>query len=127
MREEAEAVADLAGELGLWTVFGSIHRLSGANRPHNSRYVVSDQGELVGRYDLYTPGVAPLVFEVDGFRFGCVLCATARPASSRPVAGGSDAVTATGDPASPSRNSIVPRRTPTSTWPSGSPGPGAAR
>ncbi|MGW3960153.1 hypothetical protein ACWED2_10035 [Amycolatopsis sp. NPDC005003] len=23
---------------------------------------------------LYTPGVAPLVFEVDGFRFGCVLC-----------------------------------------------------
>ncbi|WP_410643477.1 carbon-nitrogen hydrolase family protein [Amycolatopsis sp. lyj-346] len=85
MREEAEAVADLAGELGIWTVFGSIHRLSGANRPHNSLYVVSDQGELVGRYDkrylshteisyLYTPGVAPLVFEVDGFRFGCVLC-----------------------------------------------------
>ncbi|MBB5801033.1 putative amidohydrolase [Saccharothrix ecbatanensis] len=85
MREEAEAVADLAGELGIWTAFGSIHRLSGANRPHNSLYVVSDRGELVGRYDkrylshseisyMYTPGVAPLVFEVDGFRFGCVLC-----------------------------------------------------
>ncbi|MFD5827001.1 carbon-nitrogen hydrolase family protein [Lentzea sp. NPDC060358] len=85
LREEAEAVAGLAGELGLWTVFGSIHRLSGANRPHNSLYVVSDRGELVGRYDkrylshteisyLYAPGVAPLVFEVDGFRFGCVLC-----------------------------------------------------
>ncbi|WP_063936617.1 carbon-nitrogen hydrolase family protein [Amycolatopsis azurea] len=85
IREEAEAVADLAGALGIWTVFGSIHRLSGAHRPHNSLYVVSDRGELVGRYDkrylshseisyLYTPGVAPLVFEVDGFRFGCVLC-----------------------------------------------------
>lgn len=85
MREEAEAVAELAGELGTWTVFGSIHRLSGTNRPHNSLYVVSDRGELVGRYDkrylshteisyLYTPGVAPLVFAVDGFRFGCVLC-----------------------------------------------------
>ncbi|TCO61996.1 putative amidohydrolase [Actinocrispum wychmicini] len=85
IREEAEAVAALAGELGIWTVFGSIHRLSGANRPHNSLYVVSDRGKLVGRYDkrylshseisyLYTPGVAPLVFEVDGFRFGCVLC-----------------------------------------------------
>ncbi|WIX98440.1 carbon-nitrogen hydrolase family protein [Amycolatopsis mongoliensis] len=85
MREEAEAVADLAGELGIWTVFGSIHRLSGANRPRNSLYVVSDQGELVGRYDKWypsnteisymcTPGVGPLVFEVDGFRFGCVLC-----------------------------------------------------
>src|SRR4051812_26731752 len=74
IREEAEAVADLAGELGIWTVFGSIPRLSGTNRPHNSLYVVSDQGELVGRYDkrylshteisyMYTPGVAPLVFE----------------------------------------------------------------
>jgi predicted amidohydrolase len=85
LHEEAEAIAELAGELGIWTVFGSIHRLTGANRPHNSLYVVSDQGELVGRYDkrylshtevsyLYTPGTAPLVFEVDGFRFGCVLC-----------------------------------------------------
>lgn len=85
LREEAEAVADLAGSLGIWTAFGSIHRLSGTNRPHNSLYVVSDRGELVGRYDkrflshtevshLYTPGVEPLVFEVDGFRFGCVIC-----------------------------------------------------
>lgn len=85
MREEAEAIADLAGELGIWTAFGSIHRLSGANRPHNSLYVVSDRGELIGRYDkrylshtevsyMYTPGKAPVVFEIDGFRFGCVLC-----------------------------------------------------
>ena len=28
LREEAEAVAELAGELGIWTVFGSIHKLS---------------------------------------------------------------------------------------------------
>ncbi|SHF64718.1 carbon-nitrogen hydrolase family protein [Streptoalloteichus hindustanus] len=85
MREEAEAIAELAGELGIWTVFGSPHQLSGARRPHNSLYVVSDQGQLVDRYDkrflshtelqfLYTPGTRPLVFEVDGFRFGCAVC-----------------------------------------------------
>ncbi|MEU5691390.1 carbon-nitrogen hydrolase family protein [Actinosynnema sp. NPDC020468] len=85
LREEAEEIAALAGELGIWAVFGSIHRLSAGNRPHNSLYVVSDRGEPVGRYDkrflshtevghLYAPGVAPLVFEVDGYRFGCALC-----------------------------------------------------
>lgn len=85
MQDEAAAIAELAGQLGIWVVFGSIHRLTGATRPHNSLYVVSDQGRLVGRYDkrflsntevrfMYSPGTEPLVFEVDGFRFGCVLC-----------------------------------------------------
>ncbi|MGW1159296.1 carbon-nitrogen hydrolase family protein [Streptomyces sp. NPDC002519] len=85
LREEAESTAALAGELGLWTVFGSIHPLTPPNRPHNSLYIVSDQGCLVARYDkrflsnteisyLYSPGRDPLVFEVDGIRFGCVLC-----------------------------------------------------
>ncbi|MFF1872347.1 hypothetical protein [Kitasatospora herbaricolor] len=36
LREEAVAVADLAGELRLWTVFGSLHPLTAPNRPHNS-------------------------------------------------------------------------------------------
>ncbi|MCC9308852.1 carbon-nitrogen hydrolase family protein [Kitasatospora sp. RB6PN24] len=85
VRAEAEAVARLAGELGLWVAFGSIHPLTPPHRPHNSLYVVSDKGELVGRYDkrylshselsyLYTPGVDPLVFEIDGIRFGVALC-----------------------------------------------------
>ncbi|MFE2347953.1 carbon-nitrogen hydrolase family protein [Kitasatospora cineracea] len=85
LREEAEAIAALAGELGLWTVFGSIHPLTPPNRPHNSLYVVSDRGRLVARYDkrllshtevsyLYSPGKSPLVIEVDGIRFGFALC-----------------------------------------------------
>ncbi|MDQ0910064.1 putative amidohydrolase [Streptomyces canus] len=55
--------------------FGAPHPLTRPHRPHNSLYVVSDTGKLVGRYDkrylshtevsyLYTPGTAPLVFEV---------------------------------------------------------------
>ena len=36
MREEAERVAVLAGELGIWAVFGSLHPLTAPRRPHNS-------------------------------------------------------------------------------------------
>ncbi|MEU6245811.1 carbon-nitrogen hydrolase family protein [Streptomyces sp. NPDC047024] len=85
LREEAESITALAGELGLWTVFGSIHPLTPPNRPHNSLYVVSDRGRLAARYDkrllshtevsfLYSPGRQPLVVEVDGIRFGFALC-----------------------------------------------------
>jgi predicted amidohydrolase len=89
LREEAEAIAGCAGELGLWTVFGSIHPLTEPNRPHNSLYVVSDRGRLVARYDkrflshtelslLYSPGRDPLIVEVDDVRFGFALCIEAR-------------------------------------------------
>ena len=81
---ELAAIADLAAELRLWTVLASVHRLTGQNRPHNSLYVISDQGAVVTRYDerrlsrtkaayLYSPGQAPVTFDVDGTRFGCLL------------------------------------------------------
>jgi predicted amidohydrolase len=65
-------------------VLGSVHRLTPPHRPHNSLYVVSDRGEVATRYDerllsstkithMYTPGSAPVTFEVDGMRFGCAL------------------------------------------------------
>lgn len=85
LREELEQTADAAGRLGIWAVIGANHRLTPPHRPHNSLYVISDQGRLVDRYDKrlcsnteindwYAPGAAPVVFEIDGFRFGCVLC-----------------------------------------------------
>lgn len=85
MRSEAEAIAGLAAELGLWTVFGSPHPLTPPRRPHNSLYVVSPYGTVATRYDkrflsntevswMYTPGLEPVAFEADGFRFGCALC-----------------------------------------------------
>ena len=83
--DELKAVADLARELGMWTVVGSSHRLTPPHRPHNSLYVISDRGELVTRYDKrflshteitgwHTPGRQPCVFEAGGWRFGCALC-----------------------------------------------------
>jgi predicted amidohydrolase len=84
LQQELKATATLARELKLWTVVGSVHRLSAPNRPHNSMYVISDKGSVVTRYDerllsntkisyMYTPGSAPVTFEVDGFHFGCSL------------------------------------------------------
>ena len=84
LREELAAIAALAGRLRLWTVLGSVHRLTPPHRPHNSLYVFDDRGELVTRYDermlsntkisyMYTPGRTPVTFEVDGVRFGCAL------------------------------------------------------
>src|SRR6185437_3337208 len=71
-------------ELRLWTVLGSVHPLTPPHRPHNSMYVISDQGKLATRYDerllsstklsfMYTPGSGPVTFDVDGLRFGCAM------------------------------------------------------
>jgi predicted amidohydrolase len=85
LRAELESIAALAGELRLWTVVHAPHRLSDGALPHNSLYVISDEGAIVTRYDkrllslteltyLYTPGTEPIVFDVDGYRFGCAIC-----------------------------------------------------
>ncbi|WP_419904944.1 carbon-nitrogen hydrolase family protein [Kiloniella sp.] len=85
LEEELASIEREAARLGIWVVLGCNHRLESPKRPHNSLYVISDRGEIVHRYDKrycshtevtdwYTPGTEPLYFEVDGFRFGCVLC-----------------------------------------------------
>jgi predicted amidohydrolase len=85
VREELESVMKLAGELQIWVALCSSHPLTPPNWPHNSMYIISDEGKLVTRYDkriishtevtkYYTPGYEPIVFEVDGYRFGCIIC-----------------------------------------------------
>jgi predicted amidohydrolase len=85
VREELEVVMNLAAELKIWVVLGSAHPLTEPHWPHNSLYIISDEGRLVTRYDkrilshtevtrFYTPGYEPVVFDVDGYRFGCVIC-----------------------------------------------------
>lgn len=83
--EEEESIRLLAGELGMWVAFGTIRPLPASVPPRNSLLVVSDQGEVVARYDkrilshteasrLYSAGSEPVVFEIDGLRVGCALC-----------------------------------------------------
>ncbi|NEA33276.1 carbon-nitrogen hydrolase family protein [Streptomyces sp. SID13031] len=84
VHDELEKIKKLAARLKLWVVLGSAHPLTPPNRPHNSLYVISDDGRIVDRYDkrycssteitrFFSPGFEPIVFDVDGYRFGCAL------------------------------------------------------
>lgn len=81
---ELDAIARVAGQLGIWVALPAAHRLSAEHRPHNSMYVIDDHGRVHTRYDerfmsetkvnfMYTPGTAPITFEIDGLRIGCAL------------------------------------------------------
>lgn len=85
IHDQMPKICRAARDLDLWVVLGSTHQLTSPNRPHNSLYIISNNGEIHTRYDKrfcsyneimnwYTPGRYPCVFEVCGIRFGCVLC-----------------------------------------------------
>jgi predicted amidohydrolase len=91
LRRATEAILQKAADHKLWVLLGSAHRLSGDHAPHNSVYVISDQGAIVERYDKrfctgvleprpeldlchYTPGDHNCVFEIDGWRCGTLIC-----------------------------------------------------
>ncbi len=90
LEEQTRRIADLAGELGIWVVVGSAHRLTGRHRPHNSLYIVDDRGRIADRYDKrfcsgdrrgktgdlahYSPGDHPSLFTIGGVRCGALIC-----------------------------------------------------
>lgn len=91
LREATESICREAARRKIWVLLGSAHRLSGGNRPHNSVYVISDQGCIVDRYDKrfctggscldvttdlahYTPGDHAAIFEIDGYRCAVLIC-----------------------------------------------------
>jgi len=77
-------VLTLARQLRLRVVVGSAHRLTGRHKPHDSIYVISDQGTVIDRYDKrfcaneelvhYSPGDHSVVFTLKGVRCGVLLC-----------------------------------------------------
>ena len=79
-----DSIMALAKNLKLWVVFGSIHRLSGDHKPHNSLYVINPQGEVTDRYDkrfctggdlkYFTPGDHFVIFNVNGVNCGLLIC-----------------------------------------------------
>jgi predicted amidohydrolase len=90
LADATDQVAELAAELGIWVILGSAHRLSGRHRPHNSLFVIDDQGRLIDRYDKrfcsgdaagttgdlahYTPGNHASVWRIDGVTCGALIC-----------------------------------------------------
>lgn len=89
LRQASDEIARLASELELWVLIGSIHPLESGSRPHNCLYLIGPDGTVRTRYDKrfcshtelsgwYTPGAEPIVFEINGVRFGCAICLEVR-------------------------------------------------
>jgi len=84
LKAETEKVIALAGELGLWVVLGSTHRLTEPNKPYNSLYLISPEGKIVDRYDKrfctpgdlrrLTPGERFVNFTVKGVKCSLLIC-----------------------------------------------------
>ena len=90
LRQATDEIAGHARDLGIWLVVGSAHRLTGANKPHNSLYIIDDSGQIVDRYDKrfcagdadrltgdlahYSPGSHFSVWTIDGVRCGALIC-----------------------------------------------------
>jgi len=84
LKQETKKVMALAGELGLWVVLGSTHRLTGPNKPHNSLYLINPRGKIVDRYDKrfctpgdlrrLTPGNRFVNFTVNGVKCSLLIC-----------------------------------------------------
>jgi predicted amidohydrolase len=84
LEEETLGVMELAGELGLWVVLGSTHRLTEPNKPHNSLYLIDPKGKLRDRYDKrfgmpgdlrrLTPGDRFVNFTLKGIKCSLLIC-----------------------------------------------------
>jgi deaminated glutathione amidase len=84
LKGETESIMALAGELGLWVVLGSTHRLTPPNKPHNCLYVIGPQGKIVTRYDKrfctagdlehYTPGDRFVTFDLNAVKCSLLIC-----------------------------------------------------
>lgn len=89
-RHYAEAVLAEAGKVGIWVILGSAHPLTAGHKPHNSLYLISDEGKLLDRYDkrfcagdpngdkeelaIYTPGNRAVIFDIHNIRCGLLIC-----------------------------------------------------
>ncbi len=79
-----DSVMLLAQKLQIWVVLGSMHRLTGDHKPHNSLYVINPDGKIADRYDkrfctggdlkYFSPGDHFVTFEVNGVRCGLLIC-----------------------------------------------------
>jgi predicted amidohydrolase len=79
-----DSLLTLTGELKIWVIVGSIHRLSGTNKPHNSLYLINSEGNIVDRYDkrfcteddlkYFSPGDHFVTFNLNGVNCGLLIC-----------------------------------------------------
>jgi len=79
-----DSVLLLADKLNIWVILGSLHKLSGNNKPHNSLYVITPEGKVADRYDkrfctstdlkYSSPGDHFVNFSINGVNCGLLIC-----------------------------------------------------
>jgi deaminated glutathione amidase len=84
LHRTTDSVMSLAKKLNIWIIMGSIHKLSGNNKPHNSLYVIDPEGKIMDRYDkrfctgsdlkYFTPGDHFVTFKIKGVTCGLLIC-----------------------------------------------------
>ncbi|MEN8226732.1 MAG: carbon-nitrogen hydrolase family protein [Bacteroidota bacterium] len=84
LRAETREIMSLAKEKKIWVVLGSSHYLDEKEKPLNCLYIISSEGEIIGRYDKsmitlgdsahYTAGNHIEVIELNGFKLGFLIC-----------------------------------------------------
>jgi predicted amidohydrolase len=84
LHQLTDSIISLAKELNIWIILGSIHKLSGNNKPHNSLYVINPEGKITDRYDkrfctvgdllYFSPGDHFVTFQINGVTCGLLIC-----------------------------------------------------
>lgn len=84
LHKMTDSIMSLAGKLKIWVIMGSLHRLSGNNKPHNCLYVITHEGKLSDRYDkrfctsrdleFCSPGDHFVTFKINGVTCGLLIC-----------------------------------------------------
>ncbi len=84
LRVETKEIMSLARENNIWVVLGSAHFISENEAPLNCLYIISNEGNIVDRYDksmltkgdlkYYTPGNHIAILELKGYKIGFLIC-----------------------------------------------------
>ncbi|MFD2162813.1 carbon-nitrogen hydrolase family protein [Paradesertivirga mongoliensis] len=90
LKESMLGVINAARQLSIWVVLGSSHQLTGSNKPHNSLYIITADGNIEDRYDKlfcagndsesqddlahYSSGNHFTLFVINGVKCGTLIC-----------------------------------------------------
>lgn len=84
LKVETGRIQSVAAKRRIWIVLGSAHRIKGTDKPHQSLYLISSEGKIVGRYDKrfcikaelkrYTPGERFVYFTINAIKCSLLIC-----------------------------------------------------
>jgi len=79
-----DSITNLARELGMWVILGSLHELGDSLKPLNSLYLINPSGKIIDRYDKRfctkgdlehcSAGNHFVTFDINGIRCGLLIC-----------------------------------------------------